>query len=53
MRDLFRDIPWVKCYLYDILIAGHPEKEHWTRVEIVLQKPQEAGVRLQLEKCVF
>ncbi|XP_046443918.1 uncharacterized protein K02A2.6-like [Daphnia pulex] len=53
MDDLFQDTPWVKCYLDDILIAGRTEKEHWTRVEIVLQKLQEAGVRLQLEKCSF
>jgi hypothetical protein len=50
MDDIFRDTPWVKCYLDDIPIAGRTEKEHWTRVEIVLQKLQE---ELQLEKCIF
>lgn len=53
MDDLFRDLPWVKCYLDDILIAGRTNDEHWTRVTEVLRRLQTAGVRLQLEKCVF
>lgn len=53
MDDLFRDLPWVKCYLDDILVAGHTREEHWHRVGIVLRPLQEAGVKLQLDKCMF
>lgn len=53
MDDLFRDLPWVKCYLDDILIAGRTKEEHWTRVTEVLRRLQTAEVRLQLEKCLF
>ena len=53
MDDLFRDLPWVKCYLDDILVAGRTEEEHWARVTEVLGRLQAAGVRLQLEKCLF
>ena len=47
MDDLFRDLPWVKCYLDDILVAGRTEEEHWARLTEVLRR------RLQLEKCLF
>lgn len=53
MDDLFRDLPWVKCYLDDILIAARSEEEHETRIIEVLQRLQRAGVKLSKEKCVF
>lgn len=40
MDDLFRNLPWVKCYLDTILIAGSTEKEHWSRVTEVLRRLQ-------------
>ena len=39
--------------LDDILVAGRTEEEHWARVTEVLGRLQAAGVRLQLEKCLF
>jgi len=53
MDDMFRDLPWVKCYLDDILITGRNVEEHWQRVLEVLSRLQRAGVRLQREKCLF
>lgn len=53
MDDLLRDLPFVKVYLDGILISGRTEQEHWNNVQEVLRRFQRAGVRLQLEKCVF
>jgi hypothetical protein len=47
MDDLFQDLPYVKCYLDDILIAGRTPEEHWRRVSEVLSRLEAAGVRLQ------
>ena len=53
MDDLFRDLPWVKVFLDDILIAGKTREEHWNRVQEVLRRLMAAGIRLQREKCFF
>ena len=53
MDDMFRDLPWVKCYLDDILITGRNAEEHWQEALEVLSGLQRAGVRLQREKCLF
>ena len=53
MDDLFRDLPWVKVFLDDILIAGRSPEEHWNRVTEVLRRLKSAGIRLQREKCHF
>ena len=53
MDDLLRELPWVKCFLDDLLIGGRTVKEMWDRVFQVLKRLQQAGVRLQLEMCRF
>jgi len=50
MDDLFRDLPWVKVFLGNILIAGRSPEEHWNRI---LRRLKSAGIRLQREKCHF
>ena len=53
MEQLLRDIPGVLCYLDDILICGETEAEHLERLNVVLTKLQDAGLRLRLDKCAF
>ena len=53
MDDLFRDLPWVKCYLDDLLVGGRTLEEHWERVMEVLRRLEAAGFRLKIEKGFF
>lgn len=43
----------VLCLLDDVLITGVDKAQHWTRLNAVLQRLQEAGLSLQREKCEF
>lgn len=52
MDDMLRDLPWVKCYLDDILISARSPKEHKERVVEVFKRLQRAGVRLSRKKCL-
>ncbi|XP_039590611.1 uncharacterized protein K02A2.6-like [Polypterus senegalus] len=53
MDTLLAGIPGVQPYLDDILITGKTPEEHDTRLEKVLCRISEVGLRLQKEKCVF
>ncbi len=53
MQSLLCSIPGVVVYLNDILITGPSEQEHLDTLEAGLQKLQEAGLKLQKDKCVF
>ena len=53
MEGLLSDLPGVLCYLDDILMWGSSEKEHNDRVEAVLSRLQEKGLKLQASKCSF
>lgn len=53
MENILRGMPGVLCYLDDILVAGSNEDEHSKRLHEVLQKLQDAGLRLQPNKCSF
>ena len=41
------------AYLDDILIMGLSKQEHLDTLEAVLQKLQEAGLKLWKDKCIF
>ena len=41
------------CYIDDILITGKTQAEHLANLETTLQRLQEHGVHLKLEKCKF
>ena len=43
----------VLCHIDDVLIFGHTQQEHDTRLHAALQKIQSAGVTLNKEKCEF
>lgn len=51
--SLVAGIPNVVAFLDDLLITGSNEAAHWANVETVLQKLEDAGLRLKREKCVF
>jgi len=43
----------VVCMMDDVLIFGKNEEEHWSRLWLVLQRINEAGITLKKEKCEF
>ena len=53
MEILLRDLPMVVVYIDDILVAGRLQEEHLTNFAQVLQRLEEAGMRLKKEKCSF
>ncbi len=46
-------IPKVAIYLDDILIKGMDTADHLENLGAVLQRLEDAGLRLKREKCVF
>ena len=53
MESLLGSIPGVVVYLDDILITGATVEEHLRTLEEVLKRLQEAGLRLNQDKCFF
>ena len=53
MEGLLKDISGVVVYLDDILIKGKRRTEHLGNLREVLKRLQEAGLRLQRNKCNF
>lgn len=43
----------VQCYLDDILVFGSSKQEHDTRLKLVIQKLDDAGLGLNYRKCVI
>ena len=44
MESILQGIPGVMAYLDDILVAGKNEEEHLKRLDVVLQRLQNAGL---------
>ena len=55
MQDMFRDELFrvLIVYLDDILVYSKTVDEHIERLEMVFQKLQQHGLRLELRKCAF
>ena len=55
MNDIFHDLldHFVVIYLDDILIFSKNPREHTEHVRLVLQRLQENGLYVKLEKCTF
>lgn len=53
MDDVLKGLDRVSCYLDDVLIAGSTLEECFEKVESVLSRFQERGIRLKKEKCKF
>ncbi|UYV65502.1 K02A2.6-like [Cordylochernes scorpioides] len=50
---LLKGIPMVFCALDDILITGKYDQDHLKNLECVLQRIQDAGLKLRKDKCSF
>ena len=53
MDALLGDLPNVKCMIDDIIVTGRTLEEHLQTLGTVLQRLSEAGLKLNLSKCVF
>jgi hypothetical protein len=53
MDRLFFDVPCVFIYLDDLLVASSSVEEHRLHLRSVLQKLQDNGLVLNVEKCVW
>ena len=53
MESLLKGIPGVVVYTDDVLVIGKMDEEHLAALEEVLQRLEQAGLRLQLKKCSF
>lgn len=51
MENLLGDIEGVCIFLDDILVTANTRKMHLERLEMVLQRLQDAGLRLKQDKC--
>ena len=53
MLEILEGLPGVLCYMDDVLIMGETEQEMEKHLLNVFQRLTEAGVTLNLEKCIF
>ena len=53
MENLLQGIPGVCVYIDDILVTGCTDAEHLDHLAQVLQRLQDAGMRLKKTKCLF
>ena len=52
MNRLLEGLDGVLCHMDDVLIFASSEAEHATRLKLVLERLQNAGVTLNREKCM-
>ena len=53
METLLKDLPMTCVYIDDILVAGKMPQDHLNNLTAVLNRLQDAGLRLKKEKCFF
>ena len=53
MDSLFKHLPFVFCYLDDIIIASHTLEEHHEHLEQIFTILQENGLQINPAKCLF
>ncbi|KAG2215257.1 hypothetical protein INT45_012707 [Circinella minor] len=53
MNILFHDLPYVNCFIDDIIVASKNIYEHADNVATVIQKLTDANLILNLDKCNF
>ena len=53
MEKILDGLEGVLCFMDDVLVYGKDEREHWSRLQKVLQRILASGVTLKREKCEF
>ena len=53
IEGVLQGIPHVAIFLDDILLTGRNDREHLHTLKVVLQRLQDAGLRLKRSKCTF
>ena len=53
LESLLAGIPNVCIFLDDILVTGKTEAEHMENLKLVLQRLQNAGLKVNQQKCEF
>ena len=53
MDSVLQGIPYVGCYIDDIILKGVNDKDHLNTLSTVFQKLEGHGFRLKLAKCAF
>ena len=53
MDMILQGIDGVICYIDDILVAGSTDEQHLERLEEVLKRLKEYGLRVKRNKCDF
>jgi hypothetical protein len=53
MDSLFKHLPFVFCYLEDLIIASHTLEEHHEHLPQIFTILQENGLQINPAKCVF
>jgi cleavage and polyadenylation specificity factor subunit 1 len=53
MDLIFKDIPFVKCYIDDIIVASKDIESHFQHLHVVLDKLKQYSMRVNLQKCKF
>ena len=50
---ILQGLPGVQCILDDMIITGRNDAEHFQNLENVLQRLQQYGLRVNIDKCFF
>lgn len=53
MDQVLQGLPNVQCYIDDIIVTGKTDEEHCQNLHKVMTRLEEAGLKLNKEKCEF
>ena len=53
MSNILAELPGIVCHIDDVLVLGCDQREHDSRLKGALQAIQQAGLTLNIDKCVF
>src|SRR5699024_8591886 len=53
MNHILSDMPFVKCYLDDVIVFSTNPEDHVKHLEQVFKALNQAGLRVHKDKCVY
>lgn len=53
MDEVLKDLPFCRCYINDIIICFTSLEQHPQHLQVVFDRPREAGLKVHPGKCVF